>query len=132
MVVLHSADVLYLPISKTWIISRAARRLYLVCALAAFALFGVIFAVRYAMTLSGVASLEASPGAALLARMFLWPGILGTGLLTIAMWYFWFSFDNSGWLQKALWFVPLYLFIPVGPALYYFLVYRRNPEVSRC
>jgi hypothetical protein len=96
---------------------------------AGFALFGVIFAVRYALALSGVPTLEASPNAALVARIFLWPGMLGTGLLTIAMWYFWFSYDNSGWLKKA-WFLPLYLLLGIGPALYYFFVYRRNPEVS--
>lgn len=129
---LRSAAVLYLPISKTWIVSRTARRVYLICALAGFALFGVIFAASYALALSGIPSLELSPNAALVVRVLLWPGILGTGLLTIAMWYFWFSFDNSGWLKKALWFLPLYLFLPVGPALYYFFVYRRNPEVCRC
>jgi hypothetical protein len=91
---------------------------------------GVIFAVRYALALSGVPSLAASPNAALVARVILWPAILGTALLTIAMWYFWFSFDNSGWLRKALWFLPLYFLLGVGPALYYFFVYRRNPDVS--
>ena len=122
---------LYLPINRTWIVSRTARRLYLVCALAAFALLGVIFAVRYALALSGVPSLAASPNAALVARVILWPAILGTALLTIAMWYFWFSFDNSGWLRKALWFLPLYFLLGVGPALYYFFVYRRNPDSQR-
>lgn len=84
------------------------------------------------MAAAGAPSLEIAPNAALVARLLLWPAILGTALLSIAMWYFWFSFDNSGWLKKALWFLLLYIFLGVGPALYYFFVYRRNPEVSRC
>jgi len=46
------------------------------------------------------------------------------------MWYFWFTFDDSSWLKKAIWFLPLCLLVPVGPAFYYFFVYRRNPTVS--
>jgi len=122
---------LYLPIKKTWIVSLVARKVYFVCALAACSLFGVLFAARMAMRTAGFSSLERSPDAALLVRILLWPGVLGTALLCVAMWYFWFSFDDSGWLKKALWFVPLYLFLPLGPALYYFFVYRRNPEVAQ-
>jgi hypothetical protein len=123
---------LYLPITRGWIISRAARRVYFVCALAAFSLFGVFIASLAALGAAGVPSLEAFPTAALAVRFLLWPGIVGTALLSIAMWYFWFGFDNSGWLRKAIWFVPLYLFLAVGPAIYYFLVYRRNVEVAKC
>jgi len=46
------------------------------------------------------------------------------------MWYFWFGFDNSGWLKKAIWFLSLYFLLPIGPALYYFFVYRPNAEVA--
>ena len=93
---------------------------------------GVVVASRLALAAAGAPSLGISPYAALVTRLLLWPGVLGTALLSIAMWYFWFGFDHSGWLKKALWFLPLYFFLPVGPALYYFLVYRRNTEVSRC
>ena len=50
--------------------------------------------------------------------------------MTVAMWYFWFNFDKSSWARKALWAVPLYFLVPIGPALYYFFVYLRNAEVT--
>lgn len=121
---------LYLPISKEWIISDTARRVYFVCAVAAFSLFGGILASTMAMQASGITSLEGSPIAALTVRVVLWPGILGTAVLSIAMWYFWFTFDKSSWLKKACWFVPLYFLLRIGPSLYYFLVYRRNRQPS--
>src|SRR5205823_1571151 len=67
--------------------------------------------------------------AALVVRFLLWPGMIGTALLCIAMWYFWFNFDDSSWFRKALWFIFLYFTVPVGPAFYYFLVYRRSSAV---
>jgi hypothetical protein len=45
------------------------------------------------------------------------------------MWYFWFTFDKSSWGRKALWFLPLYFLVPLGPPLYFFFVYLRNPEL---
>lgn len=123
---------LYLPITKSWIISLAARRVYFICALAACSLFGVFFATRMALATAGVRSLEGAPVPAFIVRVLVWPGVLGTTLLSVAMWYFWFSFDDSGWLKKAFWFLPLYFLIPLGPACYYFLVYRRNQEVASC
>jgi hypothetical protein len=125
------AVVLYLPINKTWIISTAARRVYFACALAAFALFGVLIASRAAMNASAATSLAASPLAALVVRFLLLPTIFGAALLTVAMWYFWFGFDNSSWLRKAIWFLPLYFLLALGPAFYYFFVYRRSPVIQR-
>jgi hypothetical protein len=123
---------LYLPITKGWIISRTARRVYFACALAAFSLFGVLVASRAALNVTGVRSFAGFPAAVLVLRIVLLPEIAGIALLHIAMWYFWFGFDNSGWLKKAIWFVPLFLFILIGPAFYYFFVYRRNVEVVNC
>jgi len=100
--------------------------------MAAFSLFGVFIASLTALGVAGVPSFEAFPTSALVVRVLLWPGIVGAALLSIAMWYFWFGFDNSAWLRKAVWFVPLYLFFAVGPAFYYFFVYRRNAEVAKC
>jgi len=123
---------LYLPITKGWIISRTARRVYFACALAAFSLFGVLIASHAALNVTGVRSFAGFPAAALVLRVLLLPGIVGSAVLSIAMWYFWFGFDNSGWLKKAIWFVPLSLSIVIGPAFYYFFVYRRNEEVAKC
>lgn len=123
---------LYLPIKETWIVSRSARRVYLVCALAALSFFGTLLASAAALRTSRAVTPEAFAAAAFIIRLFLWPGIAGTALLSIAMWYFWFDFDDSGWLKKALWSLPLYLLLPIGPALYYFLVYCRSAKVSNC
>jgi hypothetical protein len=123
---------LYLPIKKTWIISRTARRVYFVCALAALSFFGVLIASRAAFRLSGQATAEGIATAGLMVRLLLWPGLVGTALLSVAMWYFWIGFDDSGWLKKAMWFIPLYFLLPFGPALYYFFVYCRNGEVAKC
>jgi hypothetical protein len=121
---------LYLPITKAWIVSGTARRLYFVCALGAFSFFGGFIAIRAAMGASGVSSLDVSPAAGLLVRVLLFPSILGTALLSVAMWYFWFAFDNSGWLRKAFWFLPLYLSSQSALFAIYFFVYRRNSEVA--
>lgn len=74
---------LYLPIKKDWIISRVAGRVYFVCALASFSLFGGFIATRMAMQVSGASSLGES--SAFLVRILLCPGIFGTALLSIAM-----------------------------------------------
>lgn len=122
---------LYLPITKAWIVSPAARRVYLVCALAAFSLFGVLIGSRTALRFAGANSFVVSPIAALTVRFLLWPGILGTATLSIAMWYFWFSFDDSSWIKKAIWFFPLYFLLALGPAFYYFFVYRKNADIAK-
>ena len=66
-----------------------------------------------------------TPAAAQFVRTLLYPEIAGTALLWIAMWYFWFGFDSSHYLKKALWFVFLFFLAPFGTLIYYFVVYRR-------
>ena len=121
---------IYLPITKSWIISKTARVVYCVCSVLACMLFGALFAVLCAMAFSGVNSLSAFPLALSIARAILLPEIFGSATLTIAMWYFWFNFDKSSWVRKAFWVLPLYFLLPMGPALYYFFVYLRNPDVT--
>jgi hypothetical protein len=121
---------LYLPITKGWIVSPLARRIYFACALLALALFGTIFASLAALAASSSSSLAESPAAALVVRFLLLPEVLGTALLSIAMWYFWLSFDQSSWIKKTLWFFPLYLLLGAGPSLYYFFVYLPSFSVA--
>ena|ERR1700688_5011929 len=121
---------LYLPITKSWIISPTARAIYLTCAVLAGMLFGALIAIFLAMGFSGVNSLSAFPLALRIARAVLLPGVFGSATLSIAMWYFWFNFDKSSWLRKAFWAIPLYFLLPIGPALYYFFVYVRNEDVT--
>jgi hypothetical protein len=92
--------------------------------------FGALFAILLAMGFSGVRSLSAFPRVLSIARSVLLPGVLGSAVLSVAMWYFWFNFDTSSWIKKALWAIPLYFLGPIGPALYYFFVYLRNAEVT--
>ena len=92
---------LYLPIAKGWIVSPLASRLYLVCALLAIALFGTLVAVNAAMVASSIRSLAGAPTAVSMVKVLLFPEVLGTAALSIAMWYFWFSFDRSSWIRKA-------------------------------
>jgi hypothetical protein len=93
-------------------------------------LFGSLFAVLFAMGVSGVNSLSAFPLALSVARAILLPGIFGSATVSIAMWYFWFNFDKSSWVRKAFWALPLYFLLPIGPALYYFFVYLRSADVT--
>jgi hypothetical protein len=90
------------------------------------ALFATMIAVSLAIVTSGVRSLADAPSALVLAKAFIFPSVCGTALLSVAMWYFWFSFDQSSSAKKALWFFPLYLLPSFGPVFYYFLVYRRQ------
>jgi hypothetical protein len=92
-------------------------------------LFGALIAILLAMGFSGVNSLSAFPLALSIARVVLFPGVFGSATLSIGMWYFWFNFDKSSWASKAFWFLPLYLLLPIGPALYCFFVYLRNADV---
>jgi hypothetical protein len=117
----------HLPITKSWILSPLASRIYLVCALLAVALFGTLIAAFLAIRVSGLRSLADVPSALLLVKVLILPEVFGTATLSIAMWYFWFTFDRSSWLKKALWFSPLYFLPTIGPALYYLFVYRRQP-----
>ena len=125
---LSCAATLYLPITKSWILSALASRVYFACALLAMALFGILIATSIAVAVSGVRSLADVPSTLSLVKALIFPGVCGTALLSTAMWYFWFTFDRSSWKRKAFWFLPLYLLLPIGPALYYFFVYRRQPQ----
>ena len=115
--------VLILPIPRTWMVSRAARRVYLVCAVLALALSGTLVGTRAAQSVIGSRTLP--PTTALVLRLALIPEVIGSALLWVAMLYFWFGFDQSSWLKRALWFPFLFFFVPVALALYYLLVYRK-------
>jgi hypothetical protein len=114
---------LFLPISRSWLFSRTAQGIYLVSASLALALTATLIGVHAAMSAAGTNALTAT--AASLVRTLLFPEILGTAVLWAGMWYFWFGFDRSYYLNKALWFIFLFFLVPLGTVAYYFLVYRR-------
>ena len=115
---------LYLPISRSWLFSTTARRIYFVSALLALALIATLLGVHMAMAVAGTRAL--APSASIPVRMFLFPEIAGEAVLWVGMWYFWFGFDRSHYLKKAVWFVLLFFLAPFGTIFYYFLVYRRG------
>jgi hypothetical protein len=115
---------LYLPISRSWLVSSTAQRIYLVSALLVLALLATLIGVNAAMVAAGARVLN--PTASVLVRVLLFPGIAGEAVLWVAMWYFWFALDRSHYLKKAMWFVFLFLVPPFGTVAYYFFVYRRR------
>jgi|SRR5215468_12658371 len=119
----------YLPITPNWIISPRAQRVYRLCALANLYLLAVLIGTFMAMAASDLVFLT-DPAAIGLGRVLLWPGILGAGTLAVAMWYFWYSFDQSRWPTKTLCLVVLILGLALGPLIYYFFAYRRS-EILR-
>ena len=114
---------LFLPISRSWLFSRTAQLVYLASALLALALTATLIGVRTAIIAAGAGALNAA--AVSLVRTLLLPEIVGAAVLWAGMWYFWFSFDRSHYLLKAVWFALLFFLVPIGTVAYYFLVYRR-------
>jgi len=84
---------LYLPISRSWIISPGAQRVYFCGALLALALIATLLGTHMAMSAAGVRTL--SPPASSIVRSALYPEMLGAAVLWAAMWYFRFGFDRS-------------------------------------
>jgi hypothetical protein len=122
---------LHLPISKSWITSRLAQRIYLICALANLSLLGSIIAILSALMAAGLTPWSKTPSETVLAiKVLLWPGIMGAAVIWVAMWYFWFTFDTSGWIKKAMWCCFFLLLAPFAHSLYYFFVYRRSSLVK--
>jgi len=116
---------LILPITRSWMLSRRARRVYTVCAVLNLIFLGTVIGTRAAQSFANVTNLPPLTDA--LFTVVWIPGIAATALLWVAMFYFWFGFDQSHWLARALWFVGLYVLWPLGgPALYCFFVYRRR------
>jgi hypothetical protein len=115
---------LFLPISRDWLFSRGAQRVYLASAILTYALVATLTGTRLAIAVAGTNALTAD--ARSLVRLILFPEILGTALLWISMWYFWLGFDRSRYLKKALSFVLLFFLAPFGTLFYYFAIYRRH------
>jgi len=104
-------------ISKEWIVSDTARRIYLTTASLSFGLL-LMFVV--------LAFLGHIPAPVLpLIKLFLLAGVFGTAVALVAMEYFLFGFDTSSSFKKAFWFLAM-LFPLLGPPLYCFFVYSRS------
>jgi len=113
---------MYVRISRGWLFSRTAQRVYLLCAILDLALLAARIGMVAAVMAAGVSSL--SPTAALLVKAFLFPEILGNAVLFIGTSYCWLGFKGS-YAKKGFWIVFLKLCLITAP-VYYFAVYRRT------
>ena len=105
----------YQHFSKEWIVSPMARRVYHVAAVVSLTLYVSLAALIVY-------------GPILALKQFLFAGVLATAISGTGMEFFLFRFDDSAAWKQILWFCAL-IFIPVGPALYCFLVYSRSRVV---
>src|SRR5437764_6521520 len=115
---------LFLPVKPSWLLLGIAQRIYLACALLTFALIATLIGVQLAIRAAGFSALTVS--ARPLVKILLFPEILGSALLWVAMWYFWFGFDRAHYLKKAISFLLLFFLVPFGTLFYYFVTYRRR------
>ena len=121
--------VFFLPISREWLMSQAAQRIYLGCAVLTLALLATRIGTHLAISASGATGL--STDARSVVRTILFPEIVGAAMLWVSMWYFWFGFDRSHYLKRAVSFALLFFLPPMGTLFYYFVTYRRQVVAVR-
>ena len=102
----------YELIDKKWIVSANARRVYRVASAVSLTLY---------VSLIGVLLSGPTP----FWKQILFLGVLGTALNGTAMEIFLFRYDGSSAIKQIFWFIAM-LFIPLGPALYCYIVYSRS------
>jgi hypothetical protein len=107
----------YQHFSKEWIVSPTARRVYRVAAVVSLTLY---------VSLAALIAYGPIPA----ITQFLFVGVLATAINGTGMELFLFRFDDSAAWKQILWFCAMFL-IPLGPALYCFLVYSRSKVVLR-
>jgi len=104
----------YELIDKKLIVSETARHVYCMSAAVSLTLYASLVGVRM------------SPSA-----FWKWPillGVLGMAITAAGMEVFLFRFDESAAWKQIFWFC-LMLFVPLGPAVYCYLVYSRSTVV---
>jgi hypothetical protein len=116
-----------LPITKEWIISPFARRLYMLTSLFSLA-FSVFLIAMKAIGSQAASDITKSVPMFLILRMVTFVGVLTTAITWVSMLYFWFEFDKSGSVKKAVWFVVLMIAAPACP--FYCLTTYRHSQVS--
>ena|SRR5882762_5862330 len=102
--------------NKEWIVSQIARRVYRISAVISLALYPVLVAL-----IAG----EIPENLAPVMKPLLLGSILGAAIVVVGMEFFLFRFDDSHPVKQIFWFCVM-IFVPLGPALYCFLVYSRS------
>jgi hypothetical protein len=117
---------MYVRISRNWLFSRTAQRVYLLCAVLNLALLATQIGIGVAIVSAGVSTL--SPTAVLLVKAFLFPEIVGSAVLFVGMSYCWLGFKGS-YAKKGFWIVFV-KFCSITALAYYFAVYRRTAQAA--
>ena len=104
-------------ISREWIVSSTARRVYRVSAVLSVVLF---FGWMAALSQGGIYGAVAP-----VIKFLFFLGVLGAGITIVGMEYFLFRFDDSHPLKQIFWFCVM-LFPILGAAIYCFVVYSRS------
>jgi len=107
----------YEYISKEWIVSLRARRVYRVSAALSIALFFGWWAILF---VGGIPSAIAP-----LVKLLLFAGVLGAAITLVGMEFFLFRFDDSHPLKQVVWFLLMLLPL-LGAPLYCLLVYSHS------
>jgi hypothetical protein len=115
--------VIYVSISRNWIFSRGAQRVYFVCVLLDLALLATRIGIIAAMAVAEVSKLP--PVTLLIVRVLLFPEVVGSAVLLVGMSYCWFGFHRARSRKRVLWYVLVSLFTLLTMPIYYFFVYRR-------
>jgi len=103
-------------LSKEWIVSPRARLVYRTAALVSLTLIPLLVVlILYPLEF---------------LKLLLFLAVVGMVVNVIGMEYFLIRFDNSPAWQQVLWFF-VNIFVPVGPALYCFIVYSRSEAVRK-
>ncbi len=113
-----------LPITKEWIISPFARRLYTLTSLFSLA-FSVFLIAMRAIGSQAASDITKSVPLFLILRAVTFVGVLTTAITWVSMLYFWFEFDKSGTVKKAVWFIVLMIAAPACP-FYCLKTYRHS------
>jgi len=112
---------MYLSISRNWLFSRTAQRIYLVCAILDLAFLGTRIGIAAAMNATGIFALP--PMTRTVMGFLFVPEVIGTAVLTVGMTYCWLGFKGS-YSKKLFWFIFISFFLFTMP-VYYFFFYRR-------
>lgn len=119
-----------LYISRNWIVSSTARRVYLVASICSLSLIGSLIAIAMAISGTGRTFAEVNAATVVVVYALLLIGVVWAAILRVAMLYYWYGFDLSGSGAKLFWLVGMLLFGPFAEIVYHFAVYRRRTGSS--
>jgi hypothetical protein len=113
---------MHLPVSRSWLFSRTAQRVYLVSAVLDLAFLGTRMGVATAMNAAGVFTLPLTVQMAV--GLLSIPAAIGTAVLTVGMTYCWLAVGGSCG-RKLVWILVVLSYYPISMPIYYFAFYRR-------